>query len=182
LAAAVVVLCGCEAEERVVRYDPIFAGLKDAQLGMQPVGVGETVVDPTAMPEDQLVTRHEDGTVTLRAPAIRHVMVHMARAMAENDENLLYEEVVSEETKRHFSAGGGDPREATLNFLAEHQEDVLALFGRMNAAERTPGVRLTKVSPRGFRLEVSGKQANGLRFTALWVVMERGNWRFWWVD
>jgi hypothetical protein len=30
-------------------------------------------------------------------------------------------------------------------------------------------------------LELTGAAADDLRFTKLWAVMERGNWKFYWV-
>ncbi len=179
--AVCVVAAGCAEEVKVIRYDPFLAHLPGAEGGKPPVGERpQTPVDPMELPPDQLIVRNADGTTTLVSRVVRHLVGHLARVMQEEDDRLLYDQLVSEETKLHFSREGQEPRQAILEFFRDNHDDVIALLSRMPAAERSPGVVLSKVGPKQFKLVLSGTAARGLKFTELWVVMEKGNWRLWW--
>ncbi|MGE0302849.1 MAG: hypothetical protein AB7Q91_09025 [Phycisphaerales bacterium] len=182
LALLAALFTGCGQEVRVIRYDPFLAGLPGAEGGQPPVGERPSAPkDPMDVPLDSLVVKNPDGSVTLVAKVIRHLVGHLARVMEEGDEKLLYEGLISETTKRHFRSEGKDPRKEVLDFFIARQEDIYALLARMPAAERTPGVVLSKVGPSRFKLTITGTAARGAALTELWVVMEEGNWRVWWL-
>lgn len=178
-------LAACEPETRVIRYDPFLARLPGAEGGKPPVGLASEPLDKLAEQSgkpEELVVKNADGSVKLVARKIRHVMVHLFNTLRDEDADLLYEQVVSSATKRHFEAEKPDARAYILSFLKEHEQDISALFARMPAAEQSPGVRLTKTDERAFKLELMGSPTRGLRFTTLWVVMEQGQWRLYWVS
>ncbi|MGQ0627457.1 MAG: hypothetical protein ACT4PL_05070 [Phycisphaerales bacterium] len=183
-AALFLVLAGCETEERIIRYDPFLARIDKAQTQTPPVMDTQArpdMIDPSTVGLDELRIRNPDGTISIRSAAIRHCMINLALCLQAGEDELLYEQVVSEETKRHFRTQEGDPRAATLAFVKDNYGDLMALFQRMPAAERSPGVTMSKQGPGKLKLELAGPPAEGLKLTTLWVVMERGNWRFWWV-
>lgn len=178
-------LAACGTETRVIRYDPFLSRVPGAEGGKPPVGLAfeplDKLAEQSGKPEE-IVIKNADGSVKLVAKQIRHVMVHLFNTLRDEDADLLYEQVVSSATKRHFEAEKPDARAHILSFLKEHEEDISTLFARMPAAEQSPGVRLTKTDEKVFKLELMGSPTRGLRFTALWLVMERGQWRFYWVS
>ncbi|MFM9902042.1 MAG: hypothetical protein ACKVOT_13600 [Polaromonas sp.] len=181
VAGAALLLAACGEDVRVVRYDPFLSHLPGAEGGQPPIGERPgTPEDPMAVPEDQLVVTNPDGSVTLIAKVVRHLIGHLARVMEADDQKLLYDQIISEQTKAHFAAEGQDPRKAVAEFFRDNRADIDKLIARMPAGERTPGVILSKTGPKQFKLTVTGTAAKGLRFNELWVVMEKGNWRLWW--
>jgi hypothetical protein len=175
------VFSGCADEVTVIRYDPFLARLPGAQGGEPPVGKrvqGE--VDPHEVPPEQLIVKNPDGSVTLVAKVTRQLIAHLSRVMEEGDDDLLYDQLVSKQTKGHFLAEGKDPKKTVKEYFAENRDDILALLARMPSGERTPGVVLAKVAPSRFKLTITGTAARGIVLTEMWVVMENGNWRLWW--
>lgn len=172
---------GCAEETKVIRYDPFLASLPGAEGGAPPVGERPTAqTDPHDVPAEQLTIKNPDGTVTLVSRVIRHLIGHLARVLEEGNEDLLYDQLISEETKRYFKAQGKEPKKEVLEYFIAQQDEIYALLARMPAAERTPGVVMTKVAPSKFKLTITGTSARGAVLTELWVVMEGGNWRVWW--
>lgn len=169
-------LAGC-ATERVVHWNPPLAGLPESQSAT-PVARRDESVDVASLPAEELTVKNPDGSVLLRSPAIRHVMIHLHAALKEED-NALLDQVVSTATRRHF-ASEGRPPEAIHEFLRTNQNDIMVLFGRMPQAERSPMVKLSREGG-ALRLRLTGVLANDIRFTELWVVLEGGNWKLLWV-
>lgn len=182
---AALALVGCEPETRVVRYDPFLARLPGAVGGEAPIGSGPVVDSLTPTPElapEELVVRQPDGRVRLVSTQIRHVMVHTFTCLRDNQWDLLYDQVVSQRTKEHFAQEHEDPRRHILTFLKEHEDDISTLFARMPNAEKSPAVRLTRVERNMFKLALDNASTRGLRFTTLWISMERGQWKLVWVS
>ncbi len=181
-------MAGCADEARVVNYTPFFDGLEGA-AGATAVrdGVrrgGAEAADPTASSDalpEELVKVGPDGKKVIVSRSIRHVMVHLATLLNENDDETLYEQLVSEHTKKHFAEQGLDARAESLGFLKTNREDIMALFGRMPMAERSTGVVLERAPGNLFKLSLQGTSTRTLRFTDLWITMERGQWKLVWV-
>ncbi len=179
--AACVMLAGCGEDVKVIRYDPFLAGLPGAEGGQPPVGERPVIPDdPHGASQDQLMVKRPDGGVTFVAKVTRHLIAHLGKVLESEDDRLLYDELVSAQTKAHFEAQGRDPRAEVSEFVKENRTDIYALLARMPSGERTPGVQLVKVGPKSLRLTITGTSARGLKLTELWVVMENGNWRLWW--
>jgi len=198
--ALVSFLPACETQTRIIRENSLLGNLPNAKRGGQPdastdpnaPGSGSTASNDSlaaaatelstasGIPAGELYARNLDGTIQLRAPAIRHCMLNLALCLQAGRDELLYEQLISDQTKQHFITEGKEPRAATLEFLKDNYDDLMAIFLRMPAGERSPGVTMEKVGPGELKLQLSRANAKGLRFTELWFVMQRGNWRFWW--
>lgn len=180
----------CAPETKVVRYKPFLANLGPAlQEGMtlkvnkEPVLNDARVspVDPTAAPDNRIVIENEDGTKTLIARSPQHVMLHVERCLDEGEDDLLFEQMVAEQTKNYFRAQGKDPR-SYIDQLRDDRRDIARLFARMPQGESSPTVMLRQFPERTWRIDVVGNYAKDLRFTRLWVQMERGQWKLLWID
>jgi hypothetical protein len=178
---ALLLVQGCAEDVTVIRYDPFLARLPGAEGGEPPVGKRvQTESDPHDVPKEELIVKNPDGSVTLVARVTRQLIAHLARVMEEEDEDLLYDQLISKKTKAHFMAEGKDPKQEVKNYFAENRDDIYSLLARMPAGERTPGVMLSKIAPSHFKLTITGTAARGTRLTELWVIMENGNWKLWW--
>lgn len=183
----------CKDEPRVMNFTPFFNGLEGA-VGAKAVrnGVAEgegveggPAVDLTASsdarPED-LVKAGPDGKKVIVSRTIRHVMVHLSTLLSEGDDDTLFGQLLADYTKAHFAAQGKDARAESLAYLKNNREDIMALFGRMPMAERSPGVMLEQSDGKLFRLALRGTAAKGMRMSELWITMEKGQWKLVWVS
>jgi hypothetical protein len=185
---AVVWLCwmggtgGCQPEEKVLRYKPFLANVPGAQTRMPTVGPKyEGFRDPTAVPDDKVVRQNPDGSVTLVAKSIRQLMILVQKTLAEDRDDLLYEQVVSEEAKQQYRDKGKEPLEI-LAYLKEHRQDISTLFSRMPFGEQSPNVILDQPGNRTFHLKLTGLATKGSNFHHLWAIMEHGTWKLLWVE
>lgn len=177
---------GCEREANVVRYKPFFTGITGAEVtrgvGAQPVNANDGYIDPTRLPSDaKLVIENPDGSKTLVAKSLRHMMGHLERCLDEGDDDLLMDQVISEKTKEHYRSQGKDPQEI-MRFLKRNRRDIAKLFARMPMGEYTPTVILEQPGDKMWVVRLTGAAARDMKFTKLWARLEEGNWRFVWVD
>lgn len=182
-AAAVLLAAGCETETRVVRYKPFFTGLEGADVRMreQPVLEGEDRYDLTAAAGGRIVIEHADGSKTLIARNGRHLMSHIMMTLAEGDEELFTQQVLSERTRQEYLARGLDPAEAFRTLSKEQNKKELSkTFARMPMGERSPTVITKKLGRNLWRVKLTGKAAEGLRWEGFDMIMEGGNWRLVW--
>lgn len=186
LMAAVGGAGGCEREENVVRYKPFFTGITGAEVtrgaGAEPVNANDGYIDPTRLPSDaKLVIENPDGSKTLVAKSLRHMMGHLERCLDEGDDDLLMDQVISEKTKEHYRSEGKDPRQI-IRFLKRNRKDIAKLFARMPMGEYTPTVILEQPGDKMWAVRLTGAAARDMKFTKVWARLEEGNWRFVWVE
>lgn len=175
-------LCSCASEEKVVRYKPFLTGIDGASHADTPV-MGDTRVTPADPTKagDSIVRETPDGKVVLISKSPQHVMMHVERCLDEEQDQLLLEQVISEQTKDYYRTQGKDPL-AYVQLLRDRRKDVAKLFSRMPQGEHSPSVMLRQLPDRVWRLDVVGGYAKGLNWTRLWVRMERGEWKLMWMD
>jgi hypothetical protein len=135
---------------------------------------------PSPDNETPLVRTNPDGTRTLVVNAIAHVIHHTANACNGIDADLFFDQVLSEETRRHFIEDKQDAREA-MRVLREERVDVLRLLARLPQAENSAFTITDNPGRNVMRIRLTGRAALGLRYTEFWVIMERGKWKFFWM-
>ncbi len=177
---SVLALLGCET--RVVRYNPILGGLPGAESGRPVVRDFGDYRDPSIISEDQIVQEEPDGKKTLIARTGRHLILHIYNTIEDGEKDLFVGQVLSKKTRDECAAMGVDPG-SLYDELCEQRLDVYDLFNLMPMGERTPGAVMTPVGAGVQRVSISGLGTSGLRFRAMDMVMEGGNWRLrWFVD
>ena len=172
-------LASCATETKVIKYHPMLAGLPGSQTGT-PVVRGDNYVDPTVVPPDKLVV--EDPVThkkVLTAKSGRHLMVHIYNAITANDKETFVDQILSTASKQDCADRGVDPGEC-FDELVRRKEDVFALFNAMPGGEGTPGVYVQNLAPKVERIKVEGLAAQGLAWTGMDMVMEKGNWKLRW--
>lgn len=170
-------LGACESETTVINYRPMLGGLPGAETGTPVTALSRRGGDPTKI--DQLRSEKEDGTVTLQARTIRHVMVHVYETLTKNEKDLFVQQVLSDATKREFAEHGHVAGDA-FDMLKAREQELFKLFDAIPMGEYTPGMFVRPVGAGVQRLEVTGPLARELTITGIDVVMERGNYRFLW--
>lgn len=182
---------GCAKEEKVTHYKPFFTGLEGAEHRTAPVVDGRTnptrsvAQDRPAAASDPGVfeseIKHPDGTITLRSPSGLYLMRHIERCLAEDDDVLFAEQVISEQTRKEFIDRGRDPKEA-LGMLKPREREISKLFGRLPMGEHSPNVIMEPIGRNIFRVRLIDYAAKGLEgYTGFDMVLEPdGNWRLRW--
>lgn len=174
-------LAGCQSEQRIVRYNPFLANVPGAQTQMEAVGERfENFQDPGKVEGDKTLIENPDGTVTLIAKNVQHLMRNMQLCIEHQDDAVMLEQVISNQTKQQFQAEGRDPQEA-VEYIKENWGEISKLFSRMPFGEHSANVILQQPAKRTRVLELTGLATKGMQFTELWAVMEKGNWKFLWV-
>lgn len=186
IVAALSTTGGCQREENVVRYKPFFTGITGAEVtrgtGAEPVNANDGYIDPTKLPSDaKLVIEHADGSKTLVAKSLRHMMGHLERCLDEGEDDLLMEQVISEKTLEHYRSEGKDPRQI-IRHLKRNRKDIAKLFARMPMGEYTPTVILEQPGDKMWAVRLTGAAARDMKFTKVWARLEDGHWRFVWVE
>ncbi len=178
---ALLVLAACTPQERVTQYKPFFTGLSGAQFNTQPVDAeSSSYADPTATPDGRIVINNPDGSRTLLCRSVRSLMSHIERELDEENSDIIIKQLISKRTIEEFEGRGESPA-AIIDFLQKHRRDIAMFFARMPMAERSPTVILKQPGNGVWVLQLTGAASEDIRFTKLWVVMERGSWKFYWV-
>jgi hypothetical protein len=175
-----VVLPSCAREEKVVRYKPFFANIADARQGQPPVQPNAGYHDPTAYSGESRI-ENPDGSVRLISKSVRQLMSHIERTLDDGDDDLFLEQLLSEETKRHYRGEGKDPADAVAYFH-EHRRDIATLFARMPFGEYSPSIIRTKTGRNQWKFELIAAAKRDSPLTELWVALEDGEYRLIWIE
>ncbi len=173
-------LAACATEERVTQYKPFFTGLSGAKFSTAPVDASRGYADPTASPDSRTVIENPDGSRVLVCRSVRALMSHLERELDDGNTDIIIKQLISTRTLEEYEGRGESPQ-AIVDFLQKYRRDLAMLFARMPMAERSPTVILKQPGDGVWILQLSGAAAQDIKFTKLWVVMERGNWKFYWV-
>jgi len=174
-----IVLGGCTYERVVGRRAPLD-GLPGAESSSEYNNYHlSELQDPTVSNELELVIEQPDGSVILRSPSGRHLMVHIYTTIEAGDKELFTDQLLSETTRREFYDRGYDPGHA-FDELVRRQDDVFKLFARMPQGEYTPGIVWKNLGQKTMRLKVNGQAARDLRWNFMDMVLEQGNWKLRW--
>lgn len=171
------ILPACET--KVVHYHPFLAGLPDVETQTPTTGPRGEYFDPTLVPGNRIIEKQPDGTAKLTAKTGQHLMVHIFNCLSTNDAGTFTEQVLSEMTKQEYYGRGLDPRGA-FDAIKARQADVVRLFRAMPAGESTPDVISRNLGAGVRRFQATGKAAQGLTWTGIDMVMEKGNWKLRW--
>ncbi|MBX3385272.1 MAG: hypothetical protein KF768_01730 [Phycisphaeraceae bacterium] len=200
LAASFVVaacMVGCKPEERVTNYKPFFTGIEGARFGGQGPVVAESDRAPPNLPWDRgaidlsegaeagtgsgLILHNPDGSRRLVLASPMHVMRLLERLLDDQEDQLIIDQLFSERTLQEFAGSGKGPQQA-VEYLRQHRRDIAVLFARMPLAENSPTVIVDQPGDRVWVIRLTGRPSENLRFTRLWVRLERGRWKFMWVN
>lgn len=165
---------GCYSERRDVNYKPFFTGIPGAQT-QTPATSDASPRGPEPAEPESLVVEGPDGTRRLISRSATQLMGHVKRTLAEEDEALFVDQVLSERTRLEFVERGLDPGEAYRRLKAD-QPEILKLFSRMSMGERSPFVVVTKLDDRTQRLQLTGQAKRDLKYTGFDMTLEGAEW------
>lgn len=183
-------LSGCAEETTVISETGLLVGLPEAQRGgKQTTATGGVRTSPLETVDDaELIRTAPTGERVLICQSPRHVVVLTRRLLASNDEAdgvLLYNQLVSDDTKRRAIKEGEDPTRI-LEYFKENRAEILDLLAAMPMGELSPEVAYEPVDDGSgkdrARLRIRSSLNRKLEFTQLWVQKEgRNQYRLLWV-
>ena len=174
LTALSVVLPACTETTTQVNK-PFFSGINSGGGFRTLKNASESGIAPVERPDPRVVD--PDGTITLSSPTVSDLLRHILETIANEEEDIFTEQLLSKITKREFVDRGFDPVEAHRE-MTRRQDDIRALFRAMPAGEFTPGVFMRNVGSNTFRLAIKGDP--DLHWSFIDVVLERGNYKLRW--
>lgn len=172
-------LGACKPYQKEVNRSGLLTKLQDKQQGRH-APVAPTNIHPVfGIPGGKIRHEDPDGTITLYAKSIKHLMNHIIHALENGERDLFVEQILSEITVAEFHERGLDPGIA-FDELVKHRRDVYRLFHFMPMGERTPGLYPKSINTNMFRLEISRPGHPELLWIGLDASFEQGNYKLRW--
>lgn len=122
-----------------------------------------------------LIVEHPDGSVTLNSPLPINLIAHLRRCLVEEQWEVIFEQLLSNETKQMYRSRGQDPQ-AAVEWLGQNRQDVLIVLTRMSNGVNSPDVVWDASGPY-IRMKIGSPVRYQMRFTNLDVVRENGQYR-----
>lgn len=186
-------LAGCAEETRVISSTGPLLGLPDTDRGGKPIrgGMGPTGNPMETLSDGDLIKTTPTGERFIVCQSPRHVIIVMRQLLASSDESdhvLLYNQLISDDTKRRAIMEGNDPTRV-LSYLLENKADILDLLAAMPMGELATDVQYDRIDDGSGknreRLRLRSMLTRKLEFTELYVQREGtrsgGTYTFLWV-
>ena len=182
-------ITGCAEETTVISESGLLIGLPEAKrAGEQTRSSGVRTSPLETVNDADLIRTTPTGERVIISQSPRHVVILTRRLLASNDESdgvLLYNQLVSDDTKRRALSEGEDPTRV-LEYLKDNKADILELLAAMPMGELSPEIAYEPIDDGSgkdrARLRVRSSLSRKLHFTQLWVQKEGPNqYRFLWV-
>lgn len=173
----------CTPEEKVVRYKPFLSGIPDAKTGMPVVtGPGDSVAISAEDTDNTGIIKNRDGSTTLVTKSVRQLMRHLERTLDDGKQDeIIFDQLIAEDTKQYIRSQNTDPREYVA-YLHNQRREIALFFARLPVGEGSPNAVFEPTGNKQYVVRLTGAAAKGLRFTKLWVALEKGNFKLLWLS
>lgn len=173
LVAAAILASGC-TYQKDVNYKPFFSGLEGAKTETPATSdTARQAGDPLSGGDTRIRIENKDGSITLAARNAQNLMRHITMTLEKGERDLFTTQVLSQRTRQEYLQRGLDPAEA-FDTLKKNQNDIRELFRRMPMGEHSPNVIMDKLGDDLYRVRLTGKATEGLKWTAFDMVLEGG--------
>ncbi|MDG2200699.1 MAG: hypothetical protein P8K80_05915 [Phycisphaerales bacterium] len=108
----------------------------------------------------------EDGTISLNALIPEHVLLSTLDCVRNQEYQLLWDELVAEETRTWYEEEGGG-FEACDAFFRVNRRDIVATLARMQAGMASQEMRRIQISEGRWRLQLIEQLHPRFRYTSL---------------
>ncbi|MEO1128568.1 MAG: hypothetical protein AAFX05_02545 [Planctomycetota bacterium] len=122
------------------------------------------------------IAQEPDGSIILLNRSPRELVINLHETLRDQEHDLLFEQVLSEQTKQRYRDRSRDPRDA-VTWLARNERPIQELLATMPAGEQTPGAFLQPLGDNAYRIEAPGRELLDLKYSSLDVVVEQGQFR-----
>ncbi len=173
LLGAAILASGC-TYQKDVNYKPFFSGLEGAKTETPATGdTARQASDPLSGGDTRIRIENKDGSITLATRNAQNLMRHITTTLEKGERDLFTTQVLSQSTKQEYLLRGLDPAEA-FDTLKQNENDIRELFRRMPMGEHSPNVIMDKLGSDLYRVRLTGKATEGLKWTAFDMVLEGG--------
>lgn len=118
----------------------------------------------------------EDGTTSLNALVPEHVLLNTLDCVRNQEYQLLWDELVAEETRQWYEEEGGG-FEACDAFFRVNRRDVVAALARMQAGMGSQEMRRVQIGDGRWRLQLIEQLHPRFRYTSLETVWDGKKYR-----
>jgi len=189
--AIVAMLAGCTPTTRVVAVRGGLQNIEGAEGGIRPEGqasrrgtsdlrsVASRLYGPLpGVPVDGIEIRRklENGDIVLITRSPSELVFHLRRTIRDEEWDLLYTHLLSEQLKEAYAERDLDPREAA-EFIKRHSRAIVRFLSMVPAADQTPGADFRQTGRNTYRLTIPGGRANDTTFFSMDVVYEDRQFR-----
>jgi len=112
-----------------------------------------------------------DGKIVLRAMLPEHVLANTVKCLADEEYDLLWDQMLSEQTRQRFEAEAGG-KDACIAYWKKHRHDMVATLTRMLAGMHSQEVRFDAIAPGVTRCRLRPQFVGELKFKYFDVVKE----------
>jgi hypothetical protein len=113
----------------------------------------------------------EDGTVVLRGIIPEHVLANFIGCLMNEEYELLYEQLLSEQTKRAWRSEGRDV-EDLLDYFADNRLEILRTLNRIHIGLPSFEALMEHVADGVMEMRLQPSVARNYRFTRVRMIQE----------
>ena len=122
-------------------------------------------------------TRTDSGEIVLTSFAPEHVLSHIKRGIRLREYELLWDQVLSEETRRAYSRDGGDYSDFA-SFCEENRSDLMQFLNRVGFGIYSSDVIQESFGTTGLRIRLHPNLASQFKYTELEITRESNQLRW----
>ena len=116
-----------------------------------------------------------DGSITLNSPLPIYLINHLYNTLLAGKYDLLFDQLISQKAKQTYEKQNRDPHEI-IDWFKKNRRDAVALLTRMNRGFNSPDV-VWEQHGKIFRMQLTGRTAQGMRFTTMDITREGAQFR-----
>lgn len=186
IAAAIGIICvGCETTTRVISVRGGLQNIEGAEGGIRPdapnaqttaslEAVASRLYGPlpgTPIEGNTLRRELENGDILLVSRSPAELVFHLRRTIRDEEWELLYQQLLSEQLKNAYEERGLQPT-AALDFVKEYARAITELLTMIPAGDQTPGAGFERIGRNAYRITIPGGRLNETTFVSMDVVYE----------
>lgn len=114
---------------------------------------------------------NEDGSITLRAILPEHILVNLLECLRNSEYELIWEQLLAEQTRQEFEATGGGEDGCTA-FLKKNRHDLAATLTRMVAGLPAQETRFDRLADGIIRCRLRPQHVGELKYKYFDVIQE----------
>jgi len=118
----------------------------------------------------------EDGSIVLRPITPVHVLVLFLESLRQQEYDLIWEQLLAEQTRQQFEAEGGG-KDACVGYMKEHRHDLVATLTRMVAGLPAQETRFDPMGNGVVRCQLRPQHVGKLKYKYFDVTQEGLNAR-----
>ena len=119
----------------------------------------------------------ESGEILLTSYAPEHVLSHIKRGIRLREYDLLWEQVVSQETREAYARDGGDFNDFA-SFCEENRSDLMQFLNRVGFGIYSSDVIQESFGTTGLRIRLHPNLASQFKYTELEITRESNQLRW----